>query len=343
MQKAYGRVNWENYPSEETPINESNLNRMDYAIDEIDNRVIGLDTEKADQTVVDNLISAISVDDETGVITVTKQNGAQVRIQTTIGKIAINFDYDPATQELLLTLNDGSTARIDLSALIQNNEFENSSTINLSVSLSGKVKAEIAEHSVGDEHLRTNYLADIRISEANAEQYQQNSQRYSFDSEAYARGTRAAQPVEEGQAGYEDNAKYYRGRAEAWATGQFEGVDVPQSDQTYLNNSKFYTGRAEAWAVGRFQNVPVGPNDATYENNSKYYATVSAALRDATNGIKEQAAELLQSVTDRLTGLNIMINYSDGCLYYDINSGIRLEIDPLTGNLNYEIVTSQGG
>ena len=343
MQKSYARINWENYPSEETPINESNLNRMDYAIDEIDNRVIGLDTEKADQTVVDNLISAISVDDETGVITITKQNGAEVRIQTTIGKIAINFDYDPATQELLLTLNDGSTARIDLSALIQNNEFENSSTINLSVSLSGKVKAEIAEHSVGDEHLRTNYLADIRISEANANQYQQNSQRYSFDSEAYAKGTRAAQPVEEGQAGYEDNAKYYRGRAEAWATGQFEGVDVDQSDQTYLNNSKFYTGRAEAWAVGRFQNVPVGPNDATYENNSKYYASVSAALRDATNGIKEQAAELLQSVTDRLTGLNIMINYSDGCLYYDINSGIRLEIDPLTGNLNYEIVTSQGG
>ena len=343
MQKSYARINWENYPSEETPINESNLNRMDYAIDEIDNRVIGLDTEKADQTVVNNLISAISVDDETGVITITKQNGAQVRIQTTIGKIAINFDYDPSTQELLLTLNDGSTARIDLSALIQNNEFENSSTINLSVSLSGKVKAEIAEHSVGDEHLRTNYLADIRISEANANQYQQNSQRYSFDSEAYAKGTRAAQPVEEGQAGYEDNAKYYRGRAEAWATGQFEGVDVEQSDQTYLNNSKFYTGRAEAWAVGRFQNVPVGPNDATYENNSKYYASVSAALRDATNGIKEQAAELLQSVTDRLTGLNIMINYSDGCLYYDINSGIRLEIDPLTGNLNYEIVTSQGG
>lgn len=343
MQKSYGRINWENYPSEETPINESNLNRMDYAIDEIDNRVIGLDTEKADQTVVDNLISAITVDDETGVITITKQNGAEVRIQTTIGKIAINFDYDPATQELLLTLNDGSTARIDLSALIQNNEFENSSTINLSVSLSGKVKAEIAEHSVGDEHLRTNYLADIRISEANAEQYQQDSQRYSFDSEAYAKGTRAAQPVEEGQTGYEANAKYYRGRAEAWATGQFEGVDVDQSDQTYLNNSKFYTGRAEAWAVGRFQNVPVGQNDATYENNSKYYASVSAALRDATNGIKEQAAELLQSVTDRLTGLNIMINYSDGCLYYDINSGIRLEIDPLTGNLNYEIVTSQGG
>ena len=59
MQKVYSRINWENYPSEETPINESNLNRMDYAIDEIDDRVISLDTEKADSTTVGNLIKEI--------------------------------------------------------------------------------------------------------------------------------------------------------------------------------------------------------------------------------------------------------------------------------------------
>ena len=88
---------------------------------------------------------------------------------------------------------------------------------------------------------------------------------------------------------------------------------------TYENNSKFYVGRAEAWAVGRIQNQPVLPGDATEQ-------------------IRSQAADLLQSVTDRLTGLNIMINYSDGCLYYDINSGIRLVIDPTSGDLLYEVV-----
>lgn len=339
MQKTYSRINWENYPSEETPLNESNLNRMDFAIDEIDDRVIDLDTQKASVTVVDNLIASIAVDDETGVITITKQNGSVVTIQTTLGKLAINFGYDYETQNLLLYLNDGTVARVSLASLIQNNEFENTATINLSVSPLGVVTASVASHSIGEDQLRTDYLAEIQLSEAHADQFQKNSQTYSLDSEAWAKGTRAALPVTEGQDGYQDNSKYYKGRSEAWATGQFEGSDVPLSDVTYQNNSRYYTGRAEAWAVGKVQNVAVPPGDATYENNSKYYAEVSASIREATNSIKEQAQELLQSATDRLTGLNIMINYSDGCLYYDINSGIRLEVDPTTGGLLYEIVT----
>ena len=342
MQKVYSRVNWENYPSENTPLNESNLNRMDYAIDEIDDRVIDLDTQKASVTVVDNLIAGIAVDDETGVITITKQNGAQVTIQTTLGKLAINFGYDYESQDLLLYLNDGTVARVSLKTLIQNNEFENTATIALSVSPLGIVTASVVSHSIGEEQLRTDYLAEIKISEAHANQYQQNAQNFSFDAEAWAKGTRAANPVESGQDGYQDNSKYYKGRSEAWARGTFEGADVPSNDETYQNNSKYYKGRAEAWAVGKIDNVPVGSNDETYENNAKHYANIAASLRDATNTIKDQAAELLQSVTDRLTGLNIMINYSDGCLYYDINSGIRLQINQTTGNLEYEIVT-QGG
>ena len=91
MQKAYQRINWRNYPSEDTPLNESNLNRVDYAVNEIDDRVISLDTEKADATVVNGLIKTIEVDDETGVITITKENGTVTEIQTTLNKIAIKF------------------------------------------------------------------------------------------------------------------------------------------------------------------------------------------------------------------------------------------------------------
>ena len=308
MQKSYSRINWQNYPSEETPLNESNLNRMDYAINEIDDRVISMDTGKADQTTVDNLIKTIAVDDTTGIITITKENGAQVQIQTTIGKIAVNFSYDYTTQELLLTLNDGSVARIDLSSLIQNNEFGNTSTINMTVSNLGIVTAEVALHSITDDHLRTDYLADIRLAEAHADAYQQAAENFSLDAEAWAKGTRAAVPVTQGQDGFEDNSKFYKDRAEAWAIGEVDGVSVYQSDETY-------------------------------ENNSKYYSQVSESLRQATSDIRDQAADLLQAVTDRLTGLNLMVNYSDGCLYYDINSGIRLVIDNTTGDLMYEIVT----
>lgn len=40
MQKVYQRINWENEPSEATPLNERNLNKLDYAVDIIDDRVI---------------------------------------------------------------------------------------------------------------------------------------------------------------------------------------------------------------------------------------------------------------------------------------------------------------
>lgn len=40
MQKVYSRVTWENEPSKKTPLSEDNLNKMDYAIDQIDSRVV---------------------------------------------------------------------------------------------------------------------------------------------------------------------------------------------------------------------------------------------------------------------------------------------------------------
>jgi hypothetical protein len=36
MQKIYSRIDWKNFPSEETAVNETNLNRMDSGLDAID-------------------------------------------------------------------------------------------------------------------------------------------------------------------------------------------------------------------------------------------------------------------------------------------------------------------
>jgi len=43
MQKIYKRINWENLPSEKTPLDEINLNKMDKAIDDLDDRIIAVD------------------------------------------------------------------------------------------------------------------------------------------------------------------------------------------------------------------------------------------------------------------------------------------------------------
>ena len=276
MQKSYTRINWENYPSENTPLNETNLNRIDYATNEIDNRVIELDTSKANATELSRLIKNIGVDEQTGVITITYYNNTTSTIQTTLNKIAINFAYDFNTQRLLLTLNDGTVVPVSLADLIQINEFDDTSTVDFTVT-NGRVSAIVPLGSIGDEHLRTNYLADIRVSEANAAASETNSDARALDSEA-------------------------------WAVGQRDGANVLDTDPTY-------------------------------NNNSKYYSQVAGALKDTMVDIRDNAEYLLETVTNRLTGLNIMINYSDGHMYYDINSGIRLGVNYNTGQLQYEIVT----
>lgn len=307
MQKSYTRINWENYPSENTPLNESNLNRMDYALNEVDDRVIALDTDKATVTEISTLIENVAVDDETGVITITKQNGQVVQLQTTLNKIAVNFAYDYNNQTLVLTLNDGSQATISLSSLIQNNDFANTDTIAFSVSNNGTVTGNVVLHSITDDHLRTDYLADIRTAEAHADAYQAAAEGYKFDAEAWAKGQRNGVDVSAQEAGYQDNSKYYKQRSEAWAVGHIDGANVPSTDETY-------------------------------NNNAYYYSQLANSIRSDTQDIRDDAAALLQAATDRLTGLNIMVNYSDGCLYYDINSGIQLTIDYTTGELLYEII-----
>ena len=59
MNKVEQRINWETKPSEKTPINEANLNKMDYALNEIDNRVVKFARQKdAMETATQNASTA---------------------------------------------------------------------------------------------------------------------------------------------------------------------------------------------------------------------------------------------------------------------------------------------
>jgi hypothetical protein len=329
MQKAYSRINWENYPSEQTPINESNLNRMDSALDEVDDRVIALDTTKAEITDISTLVESVTVDDATGEITLTKYNGSTTVIQTTLNKIAVNFSYDYATQDLILTLNDGTEARISLAALIQNNEFDDTPTIDFTVSQTGHVSAIVVEHSIGDEHLRTDYLADIRVSEANAAQSATDAEAHKLNSEAWADGQKGGVNIPNTEPQFNNNSLYYSRIASSWARGQ---TGLRTGEDT--NNASYFANISQSWARGA-----TGLRTGEDTNNSKYFSDLSQSIKDSTMAIRNDAAQLLQTATDRLTGLNILVNFADGCLYYDINSGIRLQVNTTTGNLDYEVVT----
>ena len=175
MNKAYNRINWENYPSDATPLNEANLNSLDSATDTIDDRVITLDTTKATKTEVATLVSDVTFEESTGIITITKKNGSRVTIDTQMEKIAVNFTYNPTTQQIILTLIDGTKQYIDLSALITQYEFLDADTVAFIIDTDGKVSAIVKEGSIKEEHLEPNYLAKVKVEVAKAQTSARNA------------------------------------------------------------------------------------------------------------------------------------------------------------------------
>ena len=344
MNKAHSAINWENYPSDETPLNESNLNKMDAAIGVIDDRVITLDTTKATKTEVATLVADVTFEESTGIITITKKNGSKVMIDTQMEKIAINFDYNPTTQQIILTLIDGTKQYIDLSALITQYEFLNSDTVAFYIDKDGKVSAIVKEGSIEEKHLEPNYLAKIKVEVAKAESSQQaaamseinakaseNAAKASetaaktSETNAKASETAAAKSATAAEAS-ESNAKVSETSASQSATtATSEAASASQSASTATDKANIATqkateiiGKAESAAdsATKAQSYAVGgtgSREGEDSDNAKYYfeqvKDVSEAIKGGLQPRGTVAFADLPALADVSTGW--MFNISD--------------------------------
>ncbi len=279
MNKAYGRIDWQNYPSDETPINESNLNKIDVATDEIDNRVITLDTTKATKAEVSTLVQDVEFKEKTGIITFTKKNGSKITIDTQIEKIAVNFSYNAGTQQIILTLIDGTKQYIDLAALITQYEFLDSDTVAFSIDSTGKVSAIVKEASIQEKHLQPNYLADIKVEVAKA----QANQSAAAKSESNAKASETA------AAASESNAAASATKAQSYAVG---GTNSRTGEDT--DNAKYYSQQAEQShlaAKNSADTASIKAGEATTSaNTAQQYASNSAESANVANEKANSAA-----------------------------------------------------
>lgn len=314
MNKAHIDINWENYPSDETPLNERNLNKMDGSIDIIDDRVITLDTTKATKAEVATLVSDVTFEESTGIITITKKNGSKVTIDTQMEKIAINFDYNPTTQQIILTLIDGTKQYIDLSALITQYEFLDSDTVAFYIDKDGKVSAIVKEGSIEEKHLEPNYLAKIKVEVAKAESSQQaaamseinakasenaakSSETAAKTSETNAKASETAAAKSATAAAIsETNAKASETSAsQSAATATSEAASASQSASTAIDKATIATqkateiiGKAESAAdsATKAQSYAVGgtgSREGEDSDNAKYYYQQA---KDVSEGLK---------------------------------------------------------
>ena len=282
--KIFNRINWLNRPSTNTPLNATNLNAGDSAIDKLDDRIITLDTVKADMQVVNGMVADISVNDADGVITVTYKNGSTKTYDTNLEKIATNFTYDYSTQRLVLTLSDGSKQYVDMSALITQYEIEDSSTIAFSINdKTGAISAFIKNGSITDAMLETGYLAKIKEQSAKATNMANSaatSSNSAYDnaklSQSYAIGGAGVRDGEN-----TDNSKYYSEQANKSATAS-------------ANSASTSSTKASEAASSALSASASATKSATSESNASKSASSAATSMSTAN---TKASEAAQSAT----------------------------------------------
>ena len=91
--KLFTNFAWKNRPDTSTPLGQTLLNRLNNAINGIDDRVVALNKEKASTEDLNGSIVNVRLDEKTGIFTFTRFDGTTFTINTALEEVVTNFVY----------------------------------------------------------------------------------------------------------------------------------------------------------------------------------------------------------------------------------------------------------
>lgn len=259
MAEDYRLIGWEDYPKISTPLMASNLNHMDGEIGAL-RRETNIQTEDINQMKVQKAnnsdllqaVQSVTMNLQTGVLTITHFNGNVITIDTAIEKIATNWrvDDDPESPHymcLVITLDDGSYQYVDLTTILEILSFEGSDRVQVT-KVGNSYTFDIKRGSITADYLDTNYLAQITANMQLAEQYATNAHLYSDAAvQASTAATAAAGNAATSATASANSALV----AEGYAVGKQNGTDVTSESPYYENNAKYYNDNIQTLIAGK--------------------------------------------------------------------------------------------
>ena len=218
--KQYTPTLWKNYPLTDTSINAYRLNHLEGGVNENDNRLVALSEDKAEQTVVNKMVKAVTLNKATGVLTVTLLDGTKSTYDLDIEKVVANFDLN-SNNDLVLTLAGGTQKVVPLSKFVDTYTFKSSETITFNTT--GKeITAFIPDGSVTLAKLEATVLSTIRQHMLDAQTAKGQAEQAAENARGYAIGGTGFEGV---------SAQYFANQAKRYAV---------ITDEAPKDNAQYY-------------------------------------------------------------------------------------------------------
>jgi len=285
-QPYYSVTDWQNLPSQKTAVNRTNLIHAENGIKEADNRIVQLDAKKAEQALVNTMVKDVSVDTNTGVLTITLLNGTTKTYDLDIEKVVVNFDITD-DDKLVLTLADGTQKIIDLTRFV----YSVDSTATISMQIQDRtITARIVDGSVTmaklDSAIQTEfrqYMLDAQAARDAALQYQLYAKRYTLGDPSFP-GSEI------------DNAKYYYEQTKTDAQASSQNAQLAADSAAVSTTQAGIATTKAAAATSAANSTAADVLTTTNKANAAAASEQVATQKAAAAGVSQTAAA--QSATE---------------------------------------------